>query len=246
MLLAGDEMGRTQGGNNNAYCQDNEISWLDWNIAPEERGLLEFVQRLIELRRERPVFRRGEFFEGRPIRDNGVKDIMWFSSDGCEMGPESWRQSHARCLGIYLACDSGPQGLRTRQPQQVTKLWRWLPPLIRGCFDHGVSLRSNAVSAASPLNRMFQWMRLHRRAIADGGFLILVNAHHEMVPFVIPGLEERVVWSPVFDTSIETQRQSNAVFEAGAAYELQGRSLVLLRSVRRGTALARVFAVARQ
>jgi len=103
MLCAGDEMGRTQLGNNNAYCQDNETSWIDW--APDERGrvLLRFVQRMIELRRDHPAFRRRDFFQGRPLYGSEVKDIHWFKPDASEMTQQDWEHEHARSLGVYLA-----------------------------------------------------------------------------------------------------------------------------------------------
>lgn len=106
MLLAGDEIGRSQAGNNNAYCQDNELSWLDWNLDAGKRDLLEFVQRLITLRRSHPVFRKRHFFQGRPIRGKGIKDIMWLSPDGNEMSDEEWSKAFARCLGVYLSGDA--------------------------------------------------------------------------------------------------------------------------------------------
>jgi isoamylase len=106
MLLAGDELGRTQRGNNNAYCQDNEISWVDWGSGEEARLLTEFVRKLILLRREHPVFRRRDFFQGRPIRGGGVKDILWLNPDGREMSDAEWEQEHPRGLGIYLAGDA--------------------------------------------------------------------------------------------------------------------------------------------
>jgi glycogen operon protein len=103
MLLAGDEMGRTQLGNNNAYCQDNEISWVRWDLVEEDRNLLALVQRLIGLRRRHPVFRRRHFFQGRPLRGREVKDIVWLKPDGTEMTEEEWDQHFARCLGVYLS-----------------------------------------------------------------------------------------------------------------------------------------------
>ena len=103
MLTAGDEIGRTQRGNNNAYCHDNEVSWLDWNIAPERSRLLEFVRRLVRLRRGHPVFRRRHFFQGRPLRGSGVKDIMWLKPDGGEMTDAEWQHEFPRCLGVMLA-----------------------------------------------------------------------------------------------------------------------------------------------
>jgi len=103
MLLAGDERGRTQLGNNNAYCQDNEISWMDWSATPASESLLEFTRRLIGLRHQHPAFRRRDFFQGRPLHGHDVKDIQWVKPDGLEMNDEEWGQGFARCLGVYLA-----------------------------------------------------------------------------------------------------------------------------------------------
>jgi glycogen operon protein len=103
MLLAGDERGRTQLGNNNAYCQDNELSWLHWALDPEHEALLGFTRRLIALRRTHPVLRRRDFFQGRPLRGRDVKDIVWLKPDGTEMTDEEWDQHFARCLGVYLS-----------------------------------------------------------------------------------------------------------------------------------------------
>jgi glycogen operon protein len=103
MLLAGDERGRTQLGNNNAYCQDNELSWLDWSDDAEQEALAGFTGRLIALRRAHPVLRRRDFFQGRPLRGRDVKDIVWLKPDGTEMTDEEWDQHFARCLGVYLS-----------------------------------------------------------------------------------------------------------------------------------------------
>ena len=100
MLLAGDELGRTQGGNNNAYCQDNDVSWLDWDDVDEE--LLAFTTRLVSLRRNHPVFRRRRWFQGRAIRGSAERDIAWFGPDGAEMGTEGWESGTARAIGLYL------------------------------------------------------------------------------------------------------------------------------------------------
>ena len=102
MLLAGDEMDRTQRGNNNAYCQDNEVSWIDWSLVEENRELLEFVQRLISFRKSHPVFQRRHFFQGRRIKGEEVKDVTWLSPDGREMTDDEWNRSYARCLGLFL------------------------------------------------------------------------------------------------------------------------------------------------
>jgi glycogen operon protein len=101
MLVAGDELGRTQGGNNNAYCQDNPISWLDWDHADAQ--LLAFVQRLIELRRSHPVFHRRHFFQGQSIHSAEIKDIHWLKPDGTDMSDQEWGHEFARCLGVYLS-----------------------------------------------------------------------------------------------------------------------------------------------
>ncbi|MHB8564376.1 MAG: glycogen debranching protein GlgX, partial [Acidiferrobacteraceae bacterium] len=106
MLVAGDEMGRTQQGNNNAYCQDNPISWLGWELQQQDRELLEFTRRMISLRKEHPLFRRRYFFQGRPIRGGEVKDIVWLNPDGLEMSDADWDQASSRCLGVYLAGDT--------------------------------------------------------------------------------------------------------------------------------------------
>ncbi len=105
MLLAGDEMGRTQRGNNNAYCQDNEISWLDWTPGDDQRSLLAFTQRVMALRAAHPVFRRRDFFQGRPLHGSAVRDIVWLQPDGSEMGEQEWGQDHARALAVFLSGD---------------------------------------------------------------------------------------------------------------------------------------------
>jgi glycogen operon protein len=106
MICAGDEIGRTQRGNNNAYCQDNEISWFDWELTPEQTTLLDFVRRLIAFRKEHPVLRRRKFFQGRRIRGAEVKDLAWFDPHGVEMTDEMWNAHHVRCLGVRLSGDA--------------------------------------------------------------------------------------------------------------------------------------------
>jgi glycogen operon protein len=100
MLLGGDEIGRTQQGNSNAYCQDNEISWFDWEHADET--LLEFTQHLIQFRRDHPIFHRRRWFEGRAIHGTGVIDIAWFTLEGDEMAEEHWGEGFAKSLGMFL------------------------------------------------------------------------------------------------------------------------------------------------
>ena len=100
MILGGDEMGRTQGGNNNAYCQDNQISWFDWKNVDD--GLRAFVARVIQFRKEHPVFQRRRWFHGRHVRGTGVSDIGWFKADGQEMTDQDWQAGYARTVGVFL------------------------------------------------------------------------------------------------------------------------------------------------
>ena len=182
MLLAGDEMGRTQGGNNNAYCQDNETSWVDWTPSAERDALRAFVRRLIALRRAHPSFRRRDFFEGRPLRGAGVKDLQWIKPDGTEMTDEEWGQEHARSLGTYLA----------------------------GAGLEEVGRRG--------------------RPISDDDFLILFNAHHEDIEFVIPSIPGDP-WLGLLDTWFPTGSGERVQWRAGMRYLLRGRSLALFTRV---------------
>src|SRR5215469_12350 len=104
MMLAGDELGRTQLGNNNAYCQDNAVSWVDWEAAPEHEGLVDFVGALTALRRDHPVFRRRRFFSGQQTGPDGtaLRDIIWLTPSGAEMTVADWRSGYARSLGVFL------------------------------------------------------------------------------------------------------------------------------------------------
>ena len=105
MLLAGDEFGQTQRGNNNAYCQDSPIGWLDWNLSAEQRALLEFTGEVLRLRKTQPVFRRRHFFQGRPIHGAEIKDLYWLKADGAEMSDTDWNAGHAQCLCMGLPGD---------------------------------------------------------------------------------------------------------------------------------------------
>ncbi|PYV89482.1 MAG: glycogen debranching enzyme GlgX [Acidobacteria bacterium] len=180
MLLAGDGIGHTQLGNNNAYCQDNEISWLDW--APEriDREFLAFVQRLIALRKHHPLFRRRNFFQGRKIRGAEVKDIVWLRPEGSEMTDVEWNQEFARCLGVLLSGEAVDEMDERGQP------------------------------------------------IQDDNFLLLMNAHHEQIPFVLPALLSNSGWVAILDTSCLASNCSDIFYPAAQAYPLQARSLVLL------------------
>lgn len=102
MLLAGDERNRTQRGNNNAYCQDNETSWLDWKLDPEARSLLQFTQQLIDIRKAHPALRRRTFFQGRSIQGEDVADIEWYRPDGTRMSGDEWNNGLVRSIGMLL------------------------------------------------------------------------------------------------------------------------------------------------
>jgi isoamylase len=102
MIAHGDELGRTQQGNNNVYCQDNELSWVDWAAARENDVLTEFTAKLAKLRAEHPIFRRQRFFQGQPLRGAGIDDIAWLRADGQPMNDDDWNSGHTQTLTIYL------------------------------------------------------------------------------------------------------------------------------------------------
>src|SRR4051812_38882225 len=108
MLLAGDEMGRSQRGNNNAYCQDNEISWIDWRLDDRRRRLLEFTRQLIALRHRLPVLQRRRFFVGDYIWDSRSKDLTWLRPNGTEMRVRDWQRPWVSALGFMLGGDAIP------------------------------------------------------------------------------------------------------------------------------------------
>ena len=114
MLLAGDEFGRTQQGNNNAYCQDNEISWVDWDYGTRGESLIGFVGKLIELRRHYPILRRQRFLTGTLNEELGVKDVTWINASGCEMPDEAWGDGNNKCFGMLMDGRAQPTGVRKR------------------------------------------------------------------------------------------------------------------------------------
>jgi glycogen operon protein len=181
MLLGGDEIARTQRGNNNAYCQDNEISHVVWPPSRAGRAQLEFVRRLIRLRLRHPVFHRRRFFQGRAVQGSEVKDLSWFRPDGREMTADEWRDGFTRCLGLRLAGDA---------IEEVDQ-------------------------AGTP--------------IVDDTFLLLLNAHHEPLDFVLPAHRPRTRWELVLDTRTVELPAVVREFKAGDRYTLEGRSLALLR-----------------
>ncbi|ACD82594.1 glycogen debranching protein GlgX [Candidatus Methylacidiphilum infernorum] len=105
MLLSGDEMGHSQKGNNNCYCQDNELSWISWKLTPQEEKFLQFICELIKIRKTEPVFQRRKFFHGRAIRGSEVRDIRWLDINGEPLTDESWNTGYIKSFGVYLAGD---------------------------------------------------------------------------------------------------------------------------------------------
>jgi glycogen operon protein len=177
MLLGGDEFGRSQKGNNNAWCQDNELSWFDWSQADPE--LREFAKRVIRLRQTEPVFRRRDFLLGEPINGSGLPDVIWLRPDGERMNDEDWEREDAHALGVFLNGQEIPTHDRDGNP------------------------------------------------IEGASFLILFNAHHETLSFVVPReLGE--------DWKLEISTEGNEVtrsFGAGEEVPVMARSVLVLRRV---------------
>ncbi len=114
MIVAGDEFARTQHGNNNAYCQDSEIGWVNWDLSEDGAALLKFVKRLIKLRLTYPILRRGRFLVGNYNEDIGVKDVTWLAPDGSEMSIEQWQDGNGRCLGMLMDGRAQETGIRRK------------------------------------------------------------------------------------------------------------------------------------
>ncbi|MCA9831286.1 MAG: glycogen debranching protein GlgX [Dehalococcoidia bacterium] len=147
MLLHGDEMARTQRGNNNAYCQDNEISWMHWDLTEAEHGLLEWTSRMIAFRKAHAVLTRRDFFQGRSIRDAGSPDLVWLTAEGVQMKEDDWQDPERRAIAMYLpgnlsglidargrlvesesivaVFNASPDPVQFRLPR-LTRPWRWL------------------------------------------------------------------------------------------------------------------------
>jgi len=187
MVVAGDEIGRTQRGNNNAYCQDNEVSWLAWQAVDGDEGpdesLLEFTRALIAFRHEHAVFRRRRWFQGRPLHGTDVVDIGWFTPGGEPMSEEDWRVGFAKSLAVFLNGQAIPT------------------PDSRG------------------------------ERVVDDTFLVLFNAHHELLAFTIPAGVYGQSWRRILDTNTLEPLKENVgdIFPAGASVDVAERSLVLLK-----------------
>ena len=191
MLLGGDEWGRTQKGNNNAYCQDNEISWFDWRHDEKQKQFLEFTRKLIWFREGHPVFRRPKFFPGRRIRGSEIRDVMWFNPGGSEMSDEEWASPFVRCVGMLLSGDT------------------------------------------------VDVVNFEGEPIRDDTFLLLMNAHYEAIPFVLPG-QENLEWQLILDTMDPNGFLAEPEkFASGDDVDLRGRACCLLQLVRGAQAQAR-------
>jgi isoamylase len=180
MLLGGDEMGRSQQGNNNAYCQDNEISWFDWKLEDDQDDLLGFARRLVEFRQQHPVLRRTTFFAGEPD-SRGLPDIAWFRPDGRRMARRDW-EVRGGPLGIFLNGDA-----------------------IRSVSEQDEPIR-------------------------DDSLLLLFNAHHEQVEFVLPARRFGRRWEVALSTAEPDAPAQER--PARATVPVESRSIVVLRRVR--------------
>jgi isoamylase len=148
MILAGDELSHTQKGNNNTYCQDNELTWLNWELNAEQKDFLDFVRRVVAFWKEHPAFQRRRFFRGKPIRGSGVKDIAWLEPHGKEMFDEAWSAGYVQCLGMLLSGDTGEKdefGRPLRDDHVVLLLNAHYEPIPFTLPDPGVNARWESV-----------------------------------------------------------------------------------------------------
>jgi len=129
MMLAGDEFARTQQGNNNAYCQDNAISWVDWSLKDRSESLVSFVQKLTWMRHKYPILRRSRFLTGEYSKDLDVKDLTWINASGTEMQSENWSDAGMRCFGMLIDGRAQPTGVRQRGTEATMLL------VLNGHFD---------------------------------------------------------------------------------------------------------------
>jgi len=157
MILGGDEIIRSQNGNNNAYCQDNDISYYHWDLKGEGRKFLDFVRSLIRLRRENGVLRRRNFFQGRPIRGTGVKDIFWLNADGMEMTDDQWNAVNGNFIAILL-----PEGAIQEKDYQGNRVrGETLLVLLNGSDNH-------MKFKIPPVRENHCWWRIIDTAVSSG------------------------------------------------------------------------------
>lgn len=176
MLVAGDEFGNSQQGNNNVYCQDSELSWLNWDLDEEAEGLLQFTRRLIKLRSSHPILRRGRFLVGAYNEELGIKDVTWLAPSGAEMNNDSWGTADVSCIGMLMDGRAQPTGI-------------------------------------------------HRRG-DDATLLLILNAHHDCVNFILPEVTQGNCWIRLLDTNCPEQ-DINDTYEFQHKFVVTDRSLIL-------------------
>ncbi|USQ81888.1 glycogen debranching protein GlgX [Ornithinimicrobium faecis] len=179
MIAHGDELGRTQLGNNNVYAQDNELSWVDWGLEPQEQELLDFTSALIALRKDHPVFRRRRFFAGDAEHggQSELGDIVWYAPQGLIMDDDAWQSHFARSIMVFL----------------------------------------NGEAIAAPDER--------GQPVTDEHFLLLFNAHHEVVDFTLPEGIDATSWTVVIDT---TGRTHDEDWQTAQTYSVPAQSVIVL------------------
>jgi isoamylase len=177
MLMAGDEFGRSQSGNNNAYCQDNALSWIDWELAGRGTMLVRFVQQLTALRHRYPILRRNRFLTGAYDEELDVKDLTWINASGAEMRLEDWNDANMRCFGMLIDGRARPSGVRQRG--------------------------------------------------SEATMLLVFNAHHDFVQFLLPESPNGTAWSLLLDTNVP----QGIIYSGkpGDIYGATARSLILFR-----------------
>ncbi len=177
MLSGGDEVSRTQQGNNNCYCQDNELSWYPWvDWTQDQDKYLDFCKKVVNFRKSQPVLKRSKFFQGRDLLGKGVKDVMWLDPSGKEMLDDVWLH-YVRCLGVIFAGDS-----------------------IDELDSHGKRIEGDTL-------------------------LVLINAHHEALDFVLPAIVDNHTWKTKFDT-FDDQIQ-DVIYKPGQTFLLRDRSVAV-------------------
>jgi isoamylase len=201
MIVAGDEFGRTQHGNNNAYCQDCELSWLDWTWNDERGALLKFTRRLLELRRAHPALRRSKFFQGRPIHGTDLRDLAWFRHDGQPMSEQDWNSGFTQSLSMFLA----GRGL-----DEIDEQGR---PLV----DDNLLILINASHVSLP----FTMPALD--AVKDDWQLLVDTANDDAEARVPPGGTTEIVGRSLqlFRSPSHVIRTGGAIHTLGATYRLQ-------------------------
>jgi len=180
MLLAGDEFARTQQGNNNAYCQDTDIAWVDWQIGDQGKSLLLFTYRLIELRKRFPILHSGRFLTGVENEKLKVKDVSWFHPQGHEMTDEAWSDANAKSIAMLLDGRAQPTGL----------------------------VRFGSLSTV----------------------LLLFNASHEDVVFILPSVAHGKSWRHILDT-FQPDDVNEHDFDFGKEYICTSRTVVLFELI---------------